>query len=137
MIMFLSLQSVCKPKSTQEKIMDLHEIKRNYFRISVKGSDAVSVKINNIPYEVIGLNDGGIGIRLSSEDILVSVGDELPLELTIKDMVQSLLGKVVHITPLGPKEFLCGMEFLNMDNKTKAKVMEFLELCRENIFKEE
>ena len=69
--------------------MDLHEIKRNYFRISVKGSDAVSVKINNIPYEVIGLNDGGIGIRLSSEDILVSVGDELPLELTIKDMVQS------------------------------------------------
>lgn len=137
MIMFLSLQPVCKPKSTQEKIMDLHEIKRNYFRISVKGSDAVSVKINNIPYEVIGLNDGGIGIRLSSEDILVSVGDELPLELTIKDMVQSLLGKVVHITPLGPKEFLCGMEFLNMDNKTKKKVMEFLELCRENIFKEE
>lgn len=135
--MFLSLQPVCKPKSTQEKIMDLHEIKRNYFRISVKGSDAVSVKINNIPYEVIGLNDGGIGIRLSSEDILVSVGDELPLELTIKDMVQSLLGKVVHITPLGPKEFLCGMEFLNMDNKTKKKVMEFLELCRENIFKEE
>ena len=137
MIMFLSLQPVCKPKSTQEKIMDLHEIKRNYFRISVKGSDAVSVKINNIPYEVIGLNDGGMGIRLSSEDILVSVGDELPLELTIKDMVQSLLGKVVHITPLGPKEFLYGMEFLNMDNKTKAKVMEFLELCRENIFKEE
>ena len=117
--------------------MDLHEIKRNYFRINVKGSDAVSVKINNIPYDVIGLNDGGIGIRLSSEDILVSVGDELPLELTIKDMVQSLLGKVVHITPLGQKEFLCGMEFLNMDNKTKAKVMEFLELCRENIFKEE
>lgn len=135
--MFLSLQPVCKPKSTQEKIMDLHEIKRNYFRISVNGSDAVSVKINNIPYEVMDLNDGGIGIRLSSEDILVSVGDELPLELTIKDMVQSLLGKVLHITPLGSKDFFCGMEFLNMDNQTKAKVMEFLELCRENIFKEE
>lgn len=117
--------------------MDLHEIKRNYFRISVNGSDAVSVKINNIPYEVMDLNDGGIGIRLSSEDILVSVGDELPLELTIKDMVQSLLGKVLHITPLGSKDFFCGMEFLNMDNQTKAKVMEFLELCRENIFKEE
>ena len=134
MIVFLSLQPVCKPKSTQEKIMDLHEIKRNYFRISVNGSDAVSVKINNIPYEVMDLNDGGIGIRLSSEDILVSVGDELPLELTIKDMVQSLLGKVLHITPLGPKEFFCSMEFLNMDNQTKAKVMEFLELCRATLF---
>lgn len=117
--------------------MDLHEIKRNYFRINVKGNDAVSVKINNVPYEVMALSDGGIGIRFSAEDILVSVGDELPLELKIKDLVQSLLGKVVHISPSGPEEFLCGIEFLNMDNNSKTKLMEFLESCREKIFKEE
>ncbi len=117
--------------------MDLHEIKRNYFRINIKENDDVSVKINNVPFEVMGLNDGGIGIRLSSEDILVSVGDELPLEFKIKNLVQTLLGKVVHISPFGPEEFLCGIEFLNMDNETKVKLMEFLESRRENIFKEE
>ena len=117
--------------------MDLHEITRKYFRISIKGNDALSVKINNVPYEVLGVNDGGIGIRLTSEDILVSVGDEFPLEFKIEDLVQNLKGKVVHISPTGPEEFLCGIEFLDMDTKTKTKLMEFLESCREKIFKEE
>jgi hypothetical protein len=117
--------------------MDLHEIARKYFRISVKGNDAVSIKINKIPYEVLALNDGGIGIRLGSEDILVAVGDELPLELKIEDLVQKLQGKVVHISPSGPEEFLCGIEFLNMDKTTKAKLMDFLESCREKVFRDE
>ncbi|KPK27508.1 MAG: hypothetical protein AMJ61_05610 [Desulfobacterales bacterium SG8_35_2] len=117
--------------------MDLHEITRKYFRISLKGNEAVSVKINNVPYEVMGLNDGGIGIKLTSEDILVSVGDEFPLELKIEDMMQSLQGKVVHISPAGAEEFLCGIEFLNLDTGTKKKLLEFLESCREKIFKED
>ncbi len=54
--------------------MDLHEIKRKHFRVSIAGNDAISIKINNIPYEVMNLNDSGIGIWLSPEDILRRCG---------------------------------------------------------------
>ena len=117
--------------------MVLQEIMRKYFRISVNGNDAVSIKINNVPYEVIDVGDHGIGIRLSPEDIFVAVEDELPIELKIEGLVHNLQGKVVHISPEGPEEFLCGIEFTNIDKKTKTKLMEYLQSCREKIFKEE
>jgi len=115
--------------------MDLHDIKRKFFRIGVAGNDDVSVKINNVPYEVMALNDGGIGILLKPEDLLVGIGDELPLELRIEDEIANLRGKVVHISPTISEDFHCGIEFINVDAKTKAKVMAFLESCREKIFK--
>ena len=117
--------------------MDLHKIKRKNFRISVKGNDAVSIKINTVPYDVIDLNDGGIGIKLSAEDIFVAVGDEMVLELKIQDLVQTLRGKVAHISPSGSEEFLCGIQFLDMDDKTRTKLLDFLESCRKKIFKED
>ena len=117
--------------------MDLHKIKRKNFRINVKGNDAVSIKINTVPYDVIDLNDGGIGIGLTAEDIFVAVGDELMLELKIDNLVQTIRGKVVHISPSGSKEFICGIQFLDIDAKTKSKLLEFLDSCREKIFKEE
>lgn len=117
--------------------MDLHKIKRKNFRISVEGNEAVSIKINNVPYDVIDLNDGGIGIRLSTEDIFVAVGDEFPLELKIQNVVQTLQGKVVHISSSGSEEFLCGIQFITIDAKMKTKLLEFLEACRKKTFKEE
>ncbi len=117
--------------------MDLQEIMRKYFRISVTGNDDVSIKINNVPYEVIDVGDSGIGIRLSPEDIFISVEDELPIELKIEGMVHDLQGKVVHISPSGPEEFLCGIEFTNFDKKTKAKLLEYLQSWRVKIFNEE
>jgi len=111
--------------------MDLHEIKRKHFRVSVAENDAVSIKINNIPFEVMDLNDGGIGIWLSPEDILVAVGDEFPLQLKIDSLVLALQGKVMHISSSGPKEVFCGIKFMDIDEKSKAKLMEFLSSCRE------
>ena len=103
--------------------MDLHEIKRNYFRVDVRGNDAVSIRINNIPYEIIDIGDRGIGIRLTSEDIFISVGDELPVELKIENQVFKLQGKVVHISPAEPEELLCGIQFITVDAKTRTKMM--------------
>jgi hypothetical protein len=34
------------------------------------------------------------------------------------------------------EEFHCGIEFMDIDEKGKAKVLNFLESCREKIFKE-
>jgi len=116
--------------------MDLHEIKRNYFRIDVRGNDAVSISINTIPYDIIDIGDRGIGIRLTSEDIFISVGDELPLELKIENQVFKLQGKVVHISPSEPEELLCGIQFMTVDEKIKAKMMKQLQSLREKIFRE-
>lgn len=117
--------------------MDLQEIMRKYFRINVKGNGDISIKINEAKYEVIDVGDNGIGLKLSPEDIFVAVQDELPIELTIEGMIHHLQGKVVHISPAGPEEFLCGIEFINIDKKSKDKLMNYLQTCREKIFKEE
>jgi c-di-GMP-binding flagellar brake protein YcgR len=117
--------------------MDLQDIMRKYFRISVTESDAISIKINNVAYEVIDVGDRGIGIRLGPEDIFVSVDDELPIEMKIEGLVHNIQGKVVHISPAGPEEFLCGIEFMNIDDDAKTKLMDYLQSYREKIFKEE
>lgn len=116
--------------------MDLQEIMRKYFRISVKGNGDISMKINDAKYEVIDVGDRGIGIKLTPEDIFVAVEDELPIELKIKGVIHKLQGKVVHISPAGPEEFLCGIEFINLDKKTKDDIMAFLQNYKENLFKE-
>ncbi len=117
--------------------MDLEEIMRKYFRIKVRGNGDISIKINDAKYEVIDVGDHGIGINLSPEDIFVAVEDELPIELRIAGVIHNLQGKVVHISPAGPEEFLCGIEFINIDKKSKDELMKYLQTCREKIFKEE
>ncbi len=117
--------------------MDLHEIKRKYFRINLKENDTVSVRINNVPYVIFDLSDGGIGIQLSSEDLLLTEGDELPIELHIENQVLNLRGRVQHINPLGKEEFLCGIEFMNVDEHTRSALTQFVQACREKMFKEE
>ena len=117
--------------------MDLQEIMRKYFRISVKGSDTVSIKINNVPYDVIDVGDRGIGIRLTSEDIFFAVEDELPIQLSIGNVTHDLQGKVVHISPSTTEEYLCGIEFTNIDSEARTKLMDYLQTCREKIFKDE
>jgi len=117
--------------------MDLQEIMRKYFRINVKEGSDISLRINEAHYEVIDVGDSGIGIRLTPEDIFIAAEDELPIELKIKGVVHKMQGKVVHISPAGPEEFLCGIEFINIDKKSKDKLMAYLQESREKIFKQE
>ena len=114
--------------------MDLQEIKRNYFRISVRGSDDISMKINDATYEVINLGDHGIGIRLTPEDIFFEVDDELSITLMIKGVTHNLQGKVVHISFSGPEEYLCGIDLINLDQQVKEELLGYLESCKEKIF---
>ena len=117
--------------------MDLQEIIRKYFRINVEGNGDISLKINEAKYEVIDLGDNGIGLKLSSEDLFIAVEDELQIELTIEEMIHHLKGKVVHISPAGPEEYLCGIEFISISKESKDKLIKYLQTCREKIFKEE
>jgi hypothetical protein len=57
--------------------------------------------------------------------------------MKIEGLVHNIQGKVVHISPAGPEEFLCGIEFMNIDDDAKTKLMDYLQSYREKIFKEE
>lgn len=117
--------------------MDSQDVKRKYFRISVKGNDDISVKVNEVEYEVFDVAEHGIGIRFTPEDILVAVGDELPIELKIMGAVYNLKGKVVHISPTGPEEFLCGIDLINLDKQSKDELLSYLQSCKEKVFGED
>lgn len=116
--------------------MDLQDVLRKYFRFNVEGNSDFSVKINEVPYQLVGLANSGIGITLTSEDILLSVGDELPIELKAKDQVYTLQGKIVHISPKSPENYLCGLQFVNVDQDIQTKWEEFLQSYREKMFKD-
>jgi len=117
--------------------MDLQEIKRKNFRIKVHGNDNFSLKINNLPYDIIDIGNNGIGIKLTSEDIFFTVGDELPIELKAENQTYTFQGKVLHINPIGPEDFLCGMQFINPDAEMHTKWMNFLKSFREKMFSDE
>ena len=114
--------------------MDLQEIKRKYFRISVMGSDDISMKINDATYDVIDLGDHGIGIKLTPEDIFFGVDDELSITLIIKGVTHNLQGKVVHISLSRPEEYLCGIDLINLDKQVKEELLGYLESCKKKIF---
>ena len=116
--------------------MDLQDFLRKFFRFNVEGNNDFSVKINNVNYELLGLANSGIGIKLTSEDILLSVGDELPIELRAEDQMYLMEGRIVHISPKGPEHYLCGLQFINLDKDIETKWVDFLQSYREKMFKE-
>ena len=116
--------------------MDSKVAMRKYFRVNLKGNNDISAIINDAKYEVFDISEGGIGILLGPEDIFIAEGDELHIELTIKEAIHYLQGKVAHISPESPGELLCGIEFINIDKGKKDILAQFVEACKENIFKE-
>ena len=116
--------------------MEIQEVIRQYFRINVKDTDSITIKVDGQKYDVVDVGDSGIGIRLSPEDIFLAVEDELGIELNIDGIVHNLQGKVVHISPNGPEEFLCGIEFIKIDQKSKEQLMGYLQNSRTEIFKD-
>ena len=114
--------------------MEIQEVIRQYFRIAVKETDSITIKVDGQEYGVVDVGDRGIGIRLSPEDIFLAVEDELGIGLDIGGIVHNLQGKVVHISPNGPEEFLCGIEFIKIDKKSKEQLMDYLKNSRADIF---
>jgi hypothetical protein len=116
--------------------MEIQEVIRQYFRITVKETNSITIKVNGQKYDVVDVGDNGIGIRLSPEDIFLAVEEELGIELNVDGIVHNLQGKVVHISPNGPEEFLCGIEFIKIDQKSKEQLMGYLQNSRTEIFKD-
>ena len=115
--------------------MEIQEVIRQYFRITVKETDSITIKVDGQKYDVVDVGERGIGIRLSPEDIFLAVEDVLEIELNLDGTVNNLQGKVVHISPDGPEDFLCGIEFIKIDQKSNKHLLDYLQNSRTKIFK--
>ena len=123
-------------QTIQERTMELQDIIRHHFRVTVQKSDKISIKVNGVEYEIVDMGLQGIGISLTPEDIFLTVEDFLDIELNIDGIIHKLEGKIVHISPQEPEVFLCGIEFIKLDKKTKQKLIDYIKNYRSHVLKD-
>lgn len=114
--------------------MKTKKIIRNYFRITVRESDRIKIMADGQQYPIVDVGDKGVGIRLTEEDIFLSVEDPLNLELNLQDKILHLQGRIVHISPDGSGNYLCGIEFKDIDAKHRKKIMKYLQQIKKTMF---
>ncbi len=113
---------------------DLRKVFRQSFRVPIDENDDVTVRINNQRFNVINISAQGIGIHLKAAEIFC-VGDILDaIELNLNGEKLGLKGKVCHITPHSPGHYLCGMEFLDMDESVEQKLRDFIHGYQAKLF---
>lgn len=124
-----------KEKGTNNSDFAKRSIIRHVFRLPIDDQDNVSIIINGATFEVINIGANGVGLLVDS-DVPLAEGQTLPvIELRLENELLSLKGRVVHISP---REFqmICGIEFVKTSKKNTDKILQFLRLHRETLFKE-
>jgi len=114
--------------------MELQKIIRNYFRIAISEEDRVTIKADGHDYAVIDVGNRGVGIRLTEEDILLNKNDNLDVEIMLGANKLHLKGKVAHISIDDTGQYLCGIEFIQMDKKSKQGLLDYLNQTRRKFF---
>lgn len=110
--------------------------RRNFVRIPVLiDVECALIKINEKPLESgknnieffdalsIDLSGGGIKIVTNKE---INCGDKLIINISLEDESVSVEGKVVRITKNEDKNNVCGITFINMDKKTREKIIKYV-----------
>lgn len=114
--------------------MELKKLIRNYFRVAIDDPSIISLLANGHSYSIVDVGDRGVGIRLTAEDIFLSVHDELDIELKINGIIHAVQGKIVHISPDDTGGFLCGIELIKLDETTRKNIIELLQSFRKVLF---
>lgn len=114
--------------------METKKIIRNYFRITVRETDRIKIMADGHQYPIVDVGDKGVGIRLTEEDIFLSVSDPLEIELDLQGKPLHLQGKIVHISPDGSGHYLCGIEFQKIDAKQRKKILAYLQQVKDTMF---
>ncbi|GAB7082249.1 PilZ domain-containing protein [Megalodesulfovibrio paquesii] len=103
---------------------------RKSFRVPVGDRYALAVQIGGVSYGAFDLVEGGVGI-FHSRHAAFSVGQTLEgLLLQFRGDTLSLAGRVVHVFRNEDGMIRYGVEFLDMDAETQARLAEFVRLAR-------
>lgn len=112
-----------------------NESMRHIFRVPVSESHGVKARLGGRRYDVINLEKRGIAIRLPKGAKPFGTGDILPsIELTFRDRVLNLRGKVVHVSYDEKKSPVCGLNFIDLDEESELRIVEFYRHLRKEMF---
>lgn len=105
---------------------ELLGISRESFRTPIGESDAITLQINDQPFEIFNIMPDGIGIYLKHSNIF-SVGQMIDtIELLLEGTRLTFQGKVRHISPADPDGFLCGIELIESAENNKRSLRQFI-----------
>ncbi len=118
--------------------LTLPEIVRKSFRVPVKDSQNVRVTISNTQYPVLDICLDGIGIAL--EDSSAFAIDKIlkNCELNIFDVtIKDLNGRIVHFSLTPAKDCHCGIQWVDMKQKTADKISKIVAKMKEQLLKDD
>ena len=117
-----------KTVSLAESFLELgtsNKIRQTY-RVQVAEGEHIKVIINDIEYEVVDIASKGVGLRITKLDKF-SVGEIVkPIRMVLHNKTFRLTGKIVHVTSEGPETSLCGVEFVNLTDESRAVLLDYL-----------
>jgi c-di-GMP-binding flagellar brake protein YcgR len=114
--------------------MELEQVIRQIYRVPVKKSDRVNITVDGSEYEIVNLGSHGIGIRLPNPAPF-KVSDHVhKIGLKIEGDYIRLSGKIVHVTPYETDHCLCGIQLIDMDEKSQQRLLDYVYRIRANLF---
>ncbi|OGP59655.1 MAG: hypothetical protein A2V65_02455 [Deltaproteobacteria bacterium RBG_13_49_15] len=123
-----------RPKEPQESGLEILKVTRDSFRAPIDPSNPIQVKIGTRKYDALNIARRGIGVLVPSPDVFAQDEELKTLVLICRGNEIALEGRVVHISPYELGKFICGIEFICLDEKTVLRLREYLEKCRIHLF---
>ena len=114
---------------------ELAEFSRNSYRIRIKEHDGFSVNVETVERKLADLSRTGISFLVDS-DSTFAPGDVLAgCQLTLGDAsLDNLDAKVVHRSQDEDHEWICGIQWMNLDEHQAAILEEVMVQLRKDLF---
>lgn len=110
---------------------------RQFFRIPLDGSEKYLVSINQASYPLIDIAHDGVSFGITPESDLME-GDILTdCQLLIGDQtIEPVKAEVVHLSPGSDTEWICGINWLDLDKNAVEKIDGIIQNLRKKLFPE-
>ncbi len=113
---------------------DFTDKSRDSYRLPAQEDDAIAVTVDGENHEMLDIGSRGLGIYLTRGDALKVDDSVHNIVLELNGEKLQLAGRVVHISGDGADKFLCGIELVDMDEKTEQTLLTFVQDRRKNAF---
>lgn len=115
---------------------DLKKIIRKSYRTPIVYPDPVSVEINGRPHQVCDISSHGLGLIVPPFGGFLA-GSLHDIILHVDQKTLYLQGTVTHVSSLEtPGECLCGIKFIDLNQKDEHTLQQFLAAHRTRLFGE-
>ncbi|OMH25579.1 hypothetical protein [Motiliproteus sp. MSK22-1] len=112
------------------------EVGRGLYRMPVREGMNFSVIINNIQYPLLDVSSRGVRISVEPETSIAAEDTVPDCRLILdKQVFSKLEGKIIHYSLDDDGEWICGINWINIDTSTEKEISEVLDNLRKELFK--